>query len=302
MSVLLIDFTTLNVLHNSVLTTDVSTNEVYTYAQVVKLDDVSDFLKAMEDEVLVHESRKHWTMAPRSSLPPGIKTIRAIWSFKRKRFPDGRINKHKARLCAHGGMRQEWGENYWETYSPVVNMLSVRILLALSHLHDLETQSIDFVLAFPQAYLDVDVWMELPDGMNPEGVDEKDRWKYVLKLNKSLYGLKQAFHNWRKLIHIQHFVHSLKTGPEQFVLTEEGTLDKFLGGINTQPAGRGKYEFLQPFLIERLVNFVEDGVQLDLNAKETPTSFGHEKSGGASRFLSGLKILLLIKITNLSQK
>ena len=317
---------TLNVLHNSVLTTDVSTNEVYTYAQVMKLDDVSDFLKAMEDEVLAHESRKHWTMVPRSSLPPGVKTIRAIWSFKRKRFPDGRINKHKARLCAHGGM-QQWGENYWETYSPVVNMLSVRLLLAISHLHDLETQSIDFVLAFPQADLDVDVWMELPDGMNPEGVDEKDRWKYVLKLNKSLYGLKQASHNWyMKLkealevrefkaseidpciflkpgiivlvyvddciivsdnkLKIQHFVHSLKTGPEQFVLTEEGTLDKFLG-INIQPAGPGKYELSQPFLIERLVNFVEDGVQLDLNAKETPTPVGkpllHKDSNGKSR-------------------
>jgi hypothetical protein len=75
-------------------------------------------------------------------------------------------------------------------------MLSVRLLLAISHLHDLETQSIDFVLAFPQADLDVDVWMELPEGMNPEGVEAHERWKYVLKLNKSLYGLKQASHNW----------------------------------------------------------------------------------------------------------
>eukprot|EP00956_Cyclotella_meneghiniana_P007593 scaffold10232_cov46-Cyclotella_meneghiniana.AAC.3 len=68
---------------------------------------------------------------------------------------------------------------------------------------------------------------------------------------------------------IQHFVHSLKTGPEQFVLTEEGTLDKFLG-INIQPAGPGK-----------------DGVQLDLNAKETPTPVGkpllHKDSNGKSR-------------------
>eukprot|EP00956_Cyclotella_meneghiniana_P015821 scaffold24563_cov43-Cyclotella_meneghiniana.AAC.9 len=95
---------TLNVLHNSVLTTDVSTNEVYTYAQVMKLDDVSDFLKAMEDEVLAHESRKHWTVVPRSSLPPGVKTIRTIWSFKCKRFPDGRINKHVCmEECNNGG-------------------------------------------------------------------------------------------------------------------------------------------------------------------------------------------------------
>ena len=48
---------------------------------------------------------------------------------------------------------------------------------------------------------------------------------------------------------IQHFVQSLKTGSEQFVLMEEGTLDKFLG-INIQPAGPGKYELSQPILIE----------------------------------------------------
>ena len=41
---------TLNVLHNSVLSTDVSTNEVYTYSQVMKQDDYADFLEAMSVE------------------------------------------------------------------------------------------------------------------------------------------------------------------------------------------------------------------------------------------------------------
>ena len=50
-----------------------------------------------------HESRDHWDVVPRWEKPPDVKAILAIWSFKRKRFPDGRINKHKARLCAHGG-------------------------------------------------------------------------------------------------------------------------------------------------------------------------------------------------------
>jgi hypothetical protein len=275
----------------------------------MKQNDYADFLEAMSVEIDAHEKRGHWTMVKRSSIPPGVKTIRAIWSFKRKRFPDGRINKHKARLCAHGGM-QQWGENYWETYSPVVNMLSVRLLLALSHLHNLETESIDFVLAFPQADLDVDVWMELPEGMDPLG-DESNRWKYVLKLNKSLYGLKQASHNWylklkealeaREFVpsvvdpcifmkkglivlvyvddciiisdnklKIQHMVHSLSNGPEKFILTQEGSLDKFLG-IDIKGLGTDKYELSQPFLIERLIKFVEDGIEFDLNEKETPT-------------------------------
>ena len=73
----------------------------------MKEDDASEFIKAME-EVRDHESRGHWEIIKRSSVPLGTKTIQAIWSFKRKRFPDGTLNKHKARLCAHGGM-QQWG-------------------------------------------------------------------------------------------------------------------------------------------------------------------------------------------------
>ena len=59
---------------------------------------------------------------------------------------------------------QTWGENYWETYAPVVNWLSVRVMLALATIHDLDARSMDFVLAFPQADLNVDVYMELPYG------------------------------------------------------------------------------------------------------------------------------------------
>ena len=94
-------------------------------------------------------------------MPEYTKTIMSIWSFKRKRFPDGTLNKHKVRLCAHGGM-QQWGVSYWETYSPVVNinMLTVCLLLALCNIHRLHSKSSDFVLAFPQANLDVDIWME----------------------------------------------------------------------------------------------------------------------------------------------
>ena len=54
-------------------------------------------------------------------------------------------------------------------------------------LHGLETRSIDFILAFPQADLDIDVFMEMPFGF---GYGEKG--EYVLKLKKNLYGLKDA--------------------------------------------------------------------------------------------------------------
>ena len=115
---------------------------------MLKQEDASSFVAAMVKEVKDHESQGHWEFIPRSQKPSGVKTILAIWSFKRKRFPDGCLNKHKACLCAHGGM-QTWGVNYWETYAPTVNWISVRFLLVVAEILNLDTKAIDFVLAFP---------------------------------------------------------------------------------------------------------------------------------------------------------
>jgi hypothetical protein len=60
---------------------------------------------------------------------------------------------------------QQWGVSYWETYSPMVNMLMVCLLLALCNIHGLESKSNNFVLAFPQANLDGDIWKELHTGI-----------------------------------------------------------------------------------------------------------------------------------------
>ena len=162
---------------------------------MLKEEDHKQFFQAMEVELSDHEERNHWTLMERKDLPSGTKTIMAIWSFKRKRFPDGTLNKHKACLCAHGG-QQTWSLDYWDTYAPVVTWASVRLLFIVAKIHGLQSKSIDFVLAFPQADLDVPVYMELPAGVNPVNVSNENRRRYVLKLNKSLYGLKQAGYNW----------------------------------------------------------------------------------------------------------
>ena len=144
--------------------TEVSDNETYTFKEMLQQEDRVEFIKAMMKEIRDHEQRGHWHLYERCNIPKGHKTILAIWSFKRKRFPDGSINKYKSRLCAHGGM-QQWGVDYWETYAPVVNWLSVRLLLILSVVHGWHSKSIDFVLAFPQAKLEEDMFMELPAGV-----------------------------------------------------------------------------------------------------------------------------------------
>ena len=120
----------LNEIHHLVLDAGKSNNENYTFHEMLKQDDASNFIKAMGKESNYHSSRSHWEIVKRFEIPPGVKTSQAIWSFKHKSFPVGKQNRHRTHLCAHGGM-QQWGVNYWETYAPVVNWISVRFLMIL---------------------------------------------------------------------------------------------------------------------------------------------------------------------------
>ena len=122
----------------STVALDMLNKEVFTYTKALQQPDADKFVEAMGKEVNDHESRDHWEIVRCSTIPAGMKTIQAIWSFKHKRCPDGTLNKHKARLCTHSSM-QQWDISYWETNSPVVNMLIVRLLLALCNIHGLHS-------------------------------------------------------------------------------------------------------------------------------------------------------------------
>ena len=64
---------------------------------------------------------------------------------------------------------QQWGVYYWENYAPVVNLISVRSILAISSIHVLPSISLDSALDFTQGDLDVDVFMDLPLGIVVDG-------------------------------------------------------------------------------------------------------------------------------------
>ena len=64
-------------------------------------------------------------------------------------------------------------------------------------MHNLESKAINFVLAFPQAELNEDIWIKFPAGFQVYGQTEENSDKhYLLKLEISLYGIKQASFNW----------------------------------------------------------------------------------------------------------
>lgn len=141
---------------------------------------------AIHSELTALEKNHTWTL---TTLPPGKSTIGCKWVFKTKQRADGSIERYKARLVAKG-YTQTTGIDCLETFSPVIKMTTVRVLLSLAAANNWYLEQLDVSTAFLHGDLHEEVFMELPQGL------QVSNSSVVCKLDKSLYGLKQASRQW----------------------------------------------------------------------------------------------------------
>ncbi|MEL6804415.1 MAG: reverse transcriptase domain-containing protein, partial [Bacteroidota bacterium] len=163
----------------------------------MKAPDVAEFRKAMAKEIDAHSGYKHWKIIPKSSVPKGTRILDAVWSFRRKRRIDTQeVYRHKARLTVHGGQQQQ-GVNFWDTYSPVVTWPIIRLFLTMTLQNGWHSRQIDFVLAFPQADVETDIYMKVPAGYHRNDADPRHD---CLKLIKNVYGIRQGPQTFNKFL------------------------------------------------------------------------------------------------------
>ncbi|GKE42853.1 retrotransposon protein, putative, ty1-copia subclass [Tanacetum coccineum] len=125
-------------------------------------------------------------------LPPNAKIVGHKWIFKKKTDMDGAVHTFKSRLVAKG-FTQTYRVDYEETFSPVVDIRAIRILIAIAAFYDYEIWQMDVKTAFLNGHLSEEVYMTQPKGfVNPKYPN------HVCKLKRSIYGLKQASRQWNK--------------------------------------------------------------------------------------------------------
>ncbi|KAM0021247.1 putative RNA-directed DNA polymerase [Helianthus debilis subsp. tardiflorus] len=159
-------------------------DEPTTYDEAAK---DSQWIEAMKVELAAINKNKTWTLV---QLPPNHKAIGLKWVFKLKRDADGKVVKHKARLVAKGYIQQK-DVDFEDAFAPVARMETIRLILAIAATNGWLVHHLDVKSAFLYGDLKEEVYVSQPTGYEVKGKEN-----LVYRLNKALYGLRQAPRAW----------------------------------------------------------------------------------------------------------
>ena len=114
-----------------------------TYMEALSGENPEEYFKAMDDEIQIIMRRDKWEIVLRK-LIADHNVIPGTWSFKFSRKPDWKISKFKARYCVRGDIQKRLSTKPLNSYYPVVQWATVRLMLILQCILGLQSQSIDF--------------------------------------------------------------------------------------------------------------------------------------------------------------
>ncbi len=171
--------------------------DIMYYDQALQQPDAKRFANAIVKEVNGHVDNKHWTLVKQKDVPKEAQVVPSAWTMRRKRdLTTNKVIKHKARLNLHG-RKQVYGMNYFETDAPVVTWFAIRLMIVFGIIFCWACWQVDVVMAYPQAPVETDIYMELPQGIKTATGNSKD---HILKLLKNIYGQKQAGRVWNSFL------------------------------------------------------------------------------------------------------
>ncbi|CAM9677297.1 unnamed protein product, partial [Chrysoparadoxa australica] len=149
-----------------------------------------EWRQAMNEELASLKANNTWTLV---KAPLNANVIKTKWVYKVKYTAEGSIARFKARLVVQG-FTQRLGVDYTDTHAPVSRLTTIRFVLALATRNDWDIYALDIKCAYLQAPVNEDIYVRAPPGYDSDHAS--DGSPLVGKLNRSLYGLKQAGLNW----------------------------------------------------------------------------------------------------------
>ncbi len=111
---------------------------------------------AMLDEYDSLMTNNTWTLVP---LPADRRPVSCKWVFKIKQGANGEVERYKAKLVARG-FTQTYGVDYDETFVLVTKFTSIRCILALVALENMEIYQMDVKTTFFNGELEEEIYME----------------------------------------------------------------------------------------------------------------------------------------------
>jgi Reverse transcriptase (RNA-dependent DNA polymerase) len=128
-----------------------------------------------------------------TELPEGKRSVGCRWIYSIKYNADGTVKRYKARLVTKG-YTQMYEVDFQDTFSPVIKLNIVRVLLPLAANMDWPLHQFDVKNIFLHGEIKEEIYMDLPPGFRYSGPKN-----IVCKLKKALYGLKQSPRVWFRI-------------------------------------------------------------------------------------------------------